>query len=49
MTRGKRLVVLVGTRRAVAMAVKRLEAARRVTTLAERLRERAGAVAAPTY
>ena len=37
MTRGKKLVVLVGTKKAVAMAVKRLDAVRRVTTLAGRL------------
>jgi exodeoxyribonuclease V alpha subunit len=37
MTRGKRLVVLVGTRKAVAMAVKRADVGRRVTTLRERL------------
>ena len=30
-TRGRKLVVLVGTRKAVAMAVKRVEARRRVT------------------
>ena len=36
-TRGKKLVVLVGTKRAVAMAVKRTEAQRRVTTLRQRL------------
>jgi exodeoxyribonuclease V alpha subunit len=36
-TRGRKLVVLVGTRKAVAMAVKRVEARRRVTTLGERL------------
>jgi exodeoxyribonuclease V alpha subunit len=38
MTRGKRLVVLVGTTKAIAMAVKRTDSVRRVTTLAERLR-----------
>ena len=38
MTRGKRLVVLVGSKKAVAMAVKRTDSVRRVTTLAERLR-----------
>ena len=37
-TRGKRLVVLVGTRRALAIAVRRVQARERVTTLAERLR-----------
>ena len=37
MTRGKRLVVLVGTKQAVALAVKRGEEGRRVTTLKERL------------
>ena len=38
MTRGKRLVVLVGTKKAVALAVKRRDAVRQVTTLGERLR-----------
>ena len=38
-TRGKKLVVLVGTRKAIAIAVKRGEAGRRITTLKERLRE----------
>jgi exodeoxyribonuclease V alpha subunit len=37
MTRGKRLVVLVGTRKAVAIAVKRTDLNRRITTLRERL------------
>ena len=37
MTRGKKLVVLVGTKRAVAMAVKRTDLTRRITTLRERL------------
>jgi ATP-dependent exoDNAse (exonuclease V) alpha subunit len=37
MTRGKRLVVLVGTKKAIALAVKRFEVERRVTTLRERL------------
>jgi exodeoxyribonuclease V alpha subunit len=37
MTRGKKLVVMVGTKKAVAMAVKRYEADKRVTTLRERL------------
>jgi exodeoxyribonuclease V alpha subunit len=41
-TRGKKLVVLVGTRKAVAMAVKRTESQRRVTTLKKRLVEQAG-------
>jgi exodeoxyribonuclease V alpha subunit len=41
-TRGKRLVVLVGDRRAVAVAAKRSSAGRRVTRLAGLLRERAG-------
>ena len=41
-TRGRKLVVLVGTRRAVAMAVKRMAASRRVTTLAERMKQAAG-------
>ena len=41
-TRGRKLVVLVGTRRAVTMAVKRMAARRRVTTLAERMKQAAG-------
>ena len=42
MTRGKKLVVLVGTKKAIALAVKRGEEGRRVTTLASRLRDAAG-------
>ncbi len=38
-TRGKRLVVLVGSRRAVATAVKRTESQRRITTLRRRIAE----------
>ena len=41
-TRGRKLVVLVGTRKALAMAVKRVDSRRRVTSLRERLVERAG-------
>src|SRR5262245_49364333 len=37
-TRGKKLVVIVGTRRAVAMAVRNADARRRYTWLAERVR-----------
>lgn len=37
-TRGRKLVVLVGTRKALAIAVKRVEARRRVTTLKNRLK-----------
>ena len=37
MTRGKKLVVLVGTKKAIALAVKRFEVDKRVTTLRERL------------
>jgi len=37
-TRGKRLVVLVGTKKALAMAVRRQDTSRRYTALAERLR-----------
>jgi exodeoxyribonuclease V alpha subunit len=37
-TRGKRLVVIVGSRRAVALAVKNVDARRRYTWLAERVR-----------
>ena len=36
-TRGKKLVVLVGTKRAVAMAVRRTESHKRITTLKQRL------------
>jgi len=38
-TRGKRLVVLVGTLRALTIAVKKVEARQRITTLKERLAE----------
>jgi exodeoxyribonuclease V alpha subunit len=37
-TRGKKLVVLVGSRRAVALAVRNADARRRYTWLAERVR-----------
>ena len=37
-TRGKRLVVLVGTKKALALAVRRQDTSRRYTALAERLR-----------
>ena len=37
-TRGKRLVVIVGSRRALALAVKNTDARRRYTWLAERIR-----------
>ena len=37
-TRGKKLVVLVGTRRAVQLAVTNVDAKRRYTWLAERVR-----------
>jgi exodeoxyribonuclease V alpha subunit len=40
-TRGKRMVVLVGTRKALAIAVRRADGQRRLTKLAERLRHRA--------
>ncbi|MCY3020384.1 MAG: ATP-dependent RecD-like DNA helicase [Planctomycetota bacterium] len=40
-TRGRKLVVLVGTRKALAMAVKRVDSRRRVTSLRERLVEAA--------
>jgi hypothetical protein len=36
-TREKKLVVIVGTKKALAIAVKRVEARRRVTSLRERL------------
>ena len=39
-TRGKKLVVLVGTRRAVELAVKNADARTRYTWLAERIRAR---------
>ena len=38
-TRGKKLVVLVGTKKAVALCVRNGEAQRRCTSLAQRLRE----------
>jgi exodeoxyribonuclease V alpha subunit len=38
-TRGRKLVVLVGTKKAIAMAVKRVNSRRRITTLRERLME----------
>ena len=38
MTRGKRLVVLLGSRRAIARAVRNADPQRRYTRLAERLR-----------
>jgi exodeoxyribonuclease V alpha subunit len=36
-TRGRKLVVLVGTRKAIAIAVKRMDSRKRVTLLKERL------------
>ncbi len=50
-TRGRRLVVLVGSRRALHIAVSRVDARRRVTTLAHRLRRAAanGAGAGPLF
>jgi exodeoxyribonuclease V alpha subunit len=47
-TRGRKLVVLVGTRKAVAMAVKRVQASRRITTLGRRLVEQAAKTLTPT-
>src|SRR5882757_9244460 len=41
-TRGKKLVVLVGTKKALAMAVRRQETKFRYTTLQRRLREEFG-------
>jgi len=38
-TRGKRLVCIVGSKRAVQMAVKNADAARRNTWLAERIKD----------
>lgn len=43
-TRGRRLVVLVGTKKAIAIAVKRVQSMGRITTLKVRLRETAGVV-----
>ncbi len=43
-TRGKKLVVLVGTKKAVAMAVKRTESQKRITTLRRRLVEQSGVI-----
>ena len=37
LTRGRKLVVLVGAVKALAMAVKRVDSQRRITTLRERL------------
>lgn len=36
-TRGKKLVILVGTKKAIGMAVKRVESSQRITTLKDRL------------
>jgi exodeoxyribonuclease V alpha subunit len=41
LTRARKLVVLIGTRKAVAMAVKRVQAQRRVTSLQQRLSDAA--------
>ncbi|HPJ24860.1 MAG TPA: ATP-dependent RecD-like DNA helicase [Synergistaceae bacterium] len=41
-TRGKELVVLLGTKKALALCLKRAESKARITTLAERLREEEG-------
>jgi len=38
-TRGKKLVVLIGTRKALAMAVRAADTRRRLTTLRERIQE----------
>jgi exodeoxyribonuclease V alpha subunit len=46
-TRARRLVVLVGSQQAIAMAVKRTGSTQRITTLKERLVERAGGREAP--
>ena len=45
-TRGRKLVVLVGSRKAIAIAVGRTEAGRRITTLKDRLIAAAAAAAA---
>jgi exodeoxyribonuclease V alpha subunit len=42
-TRGKKLVILVGTKKAVAIAVKRVESSKRITTLKQRLMQAAQA------
>ena len=42
LTRGKKLVVIVGTEKAVGLAVRNAEAGRRNTTLRKRLREAFG-------
>ncbi len=42
-TRGRKLVVLVGSAKALSMAVKRIDSRRRITTLRERLRKEAEA------
>ena len=44
-TRGRKLVVVVGATRAMAMAVRRVDSRRRVTTLRTRLSEMAAAKA----
>jgi hypothetical protein len=41
-TRGKKLVILVGTKKAIAIAVKRVESSKRITTLKQRLMVAAG-------
>ncbi|MDD2316497.1 MAG: ATP-binding domain-containing protein, partial [Desulfobacterales bacterium] len=41
-TRGKKLVVIVGSRRALAIAVNRIDSGRRITTLRQRLCEANG-------
>jgi len=38
-TRGRRLVVLVGTRKAIGIAVKQMDTRKRITTLKERLQQ----------
>ncbi len=40
LTRGRKLVVVVGSKKAIAIAVRNMEAGRRMTTLAARLKER---------
>ncbi len=42
-TRGRKLVVLVGAAKALSMAVKRIDSRRRITTLRERLQKEVGA------
>jgi hypothetical protein len=42
LSREKKLVILVGTKKAIAIAVKRVESSKRITTLKQRLVQAAG-------